>query len=140
MKNKGIVFFLIVLAIVIVTVVTLDYYSSKPGEISGNPYELKTDPFDKVDTTLIMFNESRDLAIGFDQPTGIAFRDGEIFVVGDQKMQIIEPSGKLLKELTFVQAPTLCLCFCGQNICGVPEIGFGVGPHWIEDRRLEHFF
>jgi len=106
MKNKGIVFFLIVLAIVIVTVVTLDYYSSKPGEISGNPYELKTDPFDKVDTTLIMFNESRDLAIGFDQPTGIAFRDGEIFVVGDQKMQIIEPSGKLLKELTFVQAPT----------------------------------
>ena len=49
MKNKGIVIFLIILTIVIVTVVTLDYYSSKPDELPENPYALNLTSFEKVD-------------------------------------------------------------------------------------------
>ena len=60
MKNKGIVIFLIMLAIVIVAVVAIDYNSSKRGELPANPYELTIDPFTKIDSSLIMFKESRD--------------------------------------------------------------------------------
>jgi hypothetical protein len=115
MKNKGIVFFLIILAIVIVTVVTYDYYSSKPDELPANPYALDADPFARIDTSLIMFNESRDLAINFSEPSGMCFQEGKIFVVGDQKMQIIEPSGKLFKEVLFDQKPT-CVYVSQKNI------------------------
>ena len=115
MKNKGIVFFLILLAAVIITVVILDYITSKPGELPANPYALGVDPFSKTDTALIMFNEVRDFAINFSEPTGVCFKEGQLFVVGDQKMQIIEPTGKLLKEIDFEQKPT-CVYTSSENI------------------------
>ncbi len=115
MKNKGIVFFLIILAIVIIAVVVTDYISSKPGEQAANPYAYNVDPFSKIDTALIMFNETRDFAISFAEPTGVCITGGEIFMVGDQKMQVIEPSGKLLKEINFDQKPT-CVYASSENI------------------------
>ena len=115
MKNKGIVIFLILLAGVIIAVVTLDYITSKPGELPANPYALGIDPFSRTDTALIMFNETRNLAITFAEPTGMCYYEGELFVVGDQKMQIIEPTGKLLKEIIFEQKPTCVYC-ASENI------------------------
>ena len=115
MKNKGIVIFLISLAIVIIVVVTIDYISSKPGELPANPYALGMDPFSRTDTALIMFNEKRNLSINFSEPTGLCFSDGKIFVVGDQKLQIIEPNGYLLKEINFEMKPT-CVFASLDNI------------------------
>lgn len=115
MKNKGIVFFLIILALIIIAVVALDYNASKPGEQPANPYEFNVDPFSKIDTALILYKESRDLAISFSEPTGVCFRGHELFVVGDQKMQIIEPTGKLMNEVSFDQKPT-CVYASNENI------------------------
>lgn len=115
MKNKGIVIFLIILAAVIVTVVTLDYNSSKPGELPSNPYELNVDPFARVDSALIIYRESLDFAISFTEPTGICYNNAKIYVVGDQKMQIIEPTGKLLKEIAFDMKPA-CVYASSKNI------------------------
>ena len=105
MKNKGIVVFLIILAIVIIAVVAIDYNTSKRGELPANPYELTLDPFAKVDSSLIMYKESRDFSLSFTNPTGVCFSEGQIFVVGDQKMQIIEPTGKLVREVSFDRKP-----------------------------------
>jgi len=115
MKNKGIVIFLISLAIIIIAVVTVDYISSKPGELPANPYAFGKDPFSRTDTALIMFNEKRNLTINFSEPTGLCFKEGKIYVVGDQKMQIIEPDGKLLKEINFELKPT-CVYASSDNI------------------------
>jgi len=115
MKNKGIVIFLIALAVIIVTVVSLDYISSKPGELPANPYAIGMDTFSRTDTALIMFNEKLDLTINFSEPTGLCYREKRIYVVGDQKLQIIEPSGKLLKEFNFDQKPT-CIYVSSDNI------------------------
>ncbi len=115
MKNKGILIFLIILAVIIVTVVTIDYSTSKRGELPPNPYELSTDPFTKVDTSLIIFKETRDFALDFNEPRGVCIKNGQIFVVGDQKMQIIEPTGKLIREVSFDQKPATVYC-SGKNI------------------------
>src|SRR5665647_3892496 len=106
MKNKGIVYFLIILAIVIVVVVAVDYNASKPDQQPANPYEYSVDQFSRVDTAMIHYKESRDLAISFSEPVGISFRGRHLFVVGDQKMQIIEPTGKLINEVSFDEKPT----------------------------------
>ncbi len=115
MKNKGIVYFLIILAVIIVVVVVLDFNASKPDQQPANPYAYNIDPFSKVDTALIHYKESRNLAINFSEPTGISFRSDELFVVGDQKLQIVEPNGKLLKEVSFEQKPT-CVYASAENI------------------------
>lgn len=115
MKNKGIVFFLIILAVVIVAVVALDFNASKPDKQPANPYAFNVDPFSRIDTALILFKESRDLAISFSEPTGVCFRGDELFVVGDQKMQIIEPTGKLMNEVSFDQKPT-CVYASAEKI------------------------
>ena len=115
MKNKGIVIFLIVLSVIIITVVALDFNASKPDKLPENPYAFNIDPFSRIDTALINYKESRDLAISFSEPTGVCFHDSQLFVVGDQKLQIIEPNGKLLKEVTFIQKPT-CVYTSAENI------------------------
>jgi len=115
MKNKGIVYFLIILAVIIVVVVVLDFNASKPDQQPANPYAYNIDPFSKIDTALIIYKESRNLAINFSEPTGVSFRGDHLFVVGDQKMQIIEPSGKLINEVSFDQKPT-CVYASNENI------------------------
>ena len=115
MKNKGIVFFLIILAVVIVAVVALDYNASKPDQQPANPYAYNIDPFSRIDTALIHYKESRDLAIDFAEPAGVSFRGDELFVVGDQKLQMIEPTGKLMNEVSFDQKPT-CVYASIENI------------------------
>ncbi len=115
MKNRGIVIFLIVLAVIIVAVVAMDFNSTKPDQQLPNPYALNIDQFSKVDSALILFTERRDFAINFSEPAGVAFRDNQLFIAGDRKLQIIEPSGKLLKEISFDQKPT-CVYASSQNI------------------------
>jgi len=115
MKNKGIVIFLILLAVVIVAVIALDYNSSKPDMQPANPYEFNVDSFSRIDTALIMFRENRDFSINFSEPSGVCWRDKELFVVGDQKMQIIQSNGKLLKEVSFEQKPS-CVYVSAGNI------------------------
>jgi hypothetical protein len=115
MKNKGIIFFLIILAIVILVVVVLDFNASKSDKLPPNPYEFNVDQFTKVDTALIMYKESRDLALSFSDPAGVCFKDDKLFVVGDMKMQIIGMNGTLLKEVGFDQKPT-CVFVSSEKI------------------------
>jgi hypothetical protein len=115
MKNKGIVFFLIILAIIIITIVALDFNDSKSGKQPANPYEYNVDQFSRIDTSLIQYKESRDLTISFSEPSGVSFRNDQIFVVGDQKLQIIRPDGKLIKEVTFDLKPT-CVYASAEKI------------------------
>lgn len=115
MENKGIAIFLISLVAVVLLVVVLDYNSTKPDQQPANPYEYNIGTLSQIDTALVMFKEIRDLKVNFSEPSGICFRDDRLFIVGDQKLQIIEPSGKLVKELFFEQKPT-CVYVSDENI------------------------
>jgi len=115
MKNKGIFFFLIVLVAVVIAVVAIDFNASKPDNQPANPYEYNIDQFSKIDTALILYKESRDFALNLSEPAGVSFEDNQLFIVGDQKMQIIELTGKLLKEVNFDQKPT-CIYTSSTNI------------------------
>ncbi|MEI7523390.1 MAG: hypothetical protein WCJ95_03625 [Mariniphaga sp.] len=115
MKNKGITLFLIILAVIIVTSVTFDYYFSKPDELPENPYALNINLLEKIDNSKILYTESRNFGLNFTEPSGICFSEGQFFIVGDQKMQIIDTFGKLKGEFKFDQKPT-CVYVSTQNI------------------------
>jgi DNA-binding beta-propeller fold protein YncE len=105
MKNKGIVIFLIFLMVVIVGIIVFDFVSKIPDNRPANPYELDVDVFSRVDSSLIQFKESRNFKIAFTTPTAISYQNNRIFVAGDNRLQVIEPSGKLLSEFNLEEQP-----------------------------------
>lgn len=115
MKNKGIVIFLIFLAVVIVGIIVADFVSKMPDKRPENPYEFNVDEFTNVDSTLILFKEQRNFKINFNSPTGICYGNNKIYLVGDSRLQIIEPTGKLLSEINLDEQPT-CIYASTDNI------------------------
>ena len=118
MKNKGIVIFLIILAVIIIGIVALDYNSTRPDEQPANPYEFNVDSFSKIDSALILYRENRQFSISFSEPAGVCWRDNQLFIVGDQKMQVIQQNGKLLKEVNFDKKPTCIYASAGNIFVG----------------------
>lgn len=99
MKNRGIVIFLIVLAVVIVAVIAGDYLTGRPDKSNPNPFAYDVTEFKNVDSTLIHFKETKNFKIGFDEPAAITIEADKIYLSGDNKLQVIELSGNLLSEI-----------------------------------------
>jgi len=105
MKNKGIIIFLIVLAAVIVVVMIGDWFSKRPDKMEANKFEFSLDEFKNVPDELIHYKEIKNYKVGFEKPAGLTIENDRIFVVGDQKLKIIDLSGKLLQELDLPNQP-----------------------------------
>lgn len=106
MKNKGIVIFLIVLAVVIVGVMVGDWYSKRPDRMEPNKFEYSVEEFKQVPEELILYRETRNLKVGFGQAAGLTLSGDTIFVVGDNKLKAISTLGELLFEIDFQEKPT----------------------------------
>ncbi|HSO87832.1 MAG TPA: hypothetical protein VLQ91_14845 [Draconibacterium sp.] len=115
MKNKGIIIFLIILAVVIVAVITGDYLSDKPDKTGPNPFEYNVDNFKTVDSTLIHFKETRNYRISFETPAAITISDDKIYLAGDRKIQVIGLDGILLNEFGLTGIPQAVEVF-NENI------------------------
>ena len=105
MKNKGIVIFLIILALIIVAVMVGEFVSQRPNKSGGNPYEYNIDEFKNVDPELVKYKETKQFKIGFEQPTAIDIANGKIYITGDKSVKIIDFSGKLLNEIQIQDDP-----------------------------------
>ena len=105
MKNKGIVIFLIVLALVIVAVMVGDWYSKRPENMDANKFKYSVDEFKNVPDELIHYKETKNFKVGFEKPAGITISRDKIYVVGDQKLKVIDNTGKLLVEIKFSEKP-----------------------------------
>ena len=115
MKNKGIIIFLIILAVVIVAVIAGDYLSDKPDKSGPNPFEYNVDNFKTVDSTLIHFKETKNYRISFETPAAITISGNKIFLAGDSKIQVIGLDGSLTQEITLSGQPQAVEVF-GENI------------------------
>lgn len=105
MKNKGIVIFLIVLAIVIVAVMVGDWYSKRPDNMEGNKFAYSVDEFKEVPEELIHYKETKNFKLGFEQPAGLTIANDKIYLVGDKNLKVIDLAGKLLSEDQFMEEP-----------------------------------
>ncbi len=105
MKNKGIVIFLIVLAVVIIGVIAGDYLSGRPDKSAPNPFAYDLNDFKNVPEELIHFKESKNFKLGFEVPASLTIEDDKLYVSGDNKLQIIDISGKLHFELNLPGKP-----------------------------------
>ncbi|MBT3382682.1 MAG: hypothetical protein HN778_06510 [Prolixibacteraceae bacterium] len=105
MKNKGIIIFLIILAVIIVAVMVGDFLSSRPEKSGANPFKYDVDQFKNVDEELILYKETKNFKIGFESPAGISISNNLIYLAGDSKVSVIDFSGKLVKEFNLEGTP-----------------------------------
>ena len=105
MKNKGIIIFLIILALVIVAVMVGDYMSDRPDKSEANPYEYNIDEFKDVDADLVLYKETKNFKIRFEAPGAIAVDNRKIYIGGDTSVKIIDLSGKLQNEFRLPGKP-----------------------------------
>ncbi len=105
MKNKGIILFLILLAAVIVAVMVADWYSKRPDKMKPNKFEYSVDQFKEVPEELIQYKETKNFNIAFKSPKGITVENDKIYLVGDQKLKIIDLTGKLINEIELDDNP-----------------------------------
>ena len=105
MKNKGIIIFLIVLAVVIIAVIAGDYLSGRPDKSAPNPFAYDVNDFKNVPDELIHFKETKNFKLGFKEATSITVDSDHLFVTGDNKLQVIDLSGQLLSEINLPEKP-----------------------------------
>lgn len=106
MKNKGIVIFLIVLAVVIVAVMVSDWYSKRPDRMEPNKFEYNVDEFRHVSEELILYKETRNFKLGFESLSGLTISGDTIFVVGDRQLKAIDSNGTMIMQVDFDEKPT----------------------------------
>ena len=102
---KGIKIYLILLAFLVVAVIVGDWYSQRPDTMEANKFEYNIEQFRKVPNNLVKYKETKNFKVGFENPKGIEIANSKIYVVGDQKLRIIDFSGNLLQEVGFLEEP-----------------------------------
>lgn len=105
MKNKGVIIFLMVLAVVIIAVMIGDWYSKRPDKMEANKFEYSVEEFKNVPEEMIQYKETKNFKVGFQKPAGITIAENKIYLVGDQILKVIDTSGKLLNEFQLNEAP-----------------------------------
>lgn len=96
---------LIVLAIVIVVVMVSDFRSKRPDRMKANPFEYDIDEFKEVDNDLILYKETKNFKIGFEEPEAITIVNDLIYLAGDTHIKVIDRSGDLQNEFLLSDKP-----------------------------------
>lgn len=98
MKNKGIIFFLILIAMVIVAIIAVEFISSRPDRQPANPYALETDSLYAVRIDMITWREFRQMKLNLESPSAISGCNGILTITGDQILMVITVDGRLIRE------------------------------------------
>lgn len=97
MKGKYIGAFLIVLVLVIVAMIVFD---NKPDRadttsyLTTNPFEKDIEAYQNVNDSLITHVEKKQIPLHVKTPKAIGYKDGRIYLMADDFLQIIRTDGK----------------------------------------------
>jgi len=114
MNNKGIIIFLIILAVVVIGVIIVDFSSTRPDKQPENPYAYDVDQYEKVDPSLIHYKETKNFRLGFSESRGLAYGNQKLYVLGSRSLQVISKSGALVFEKVLDGTPT-CITLGDDN-------------------------
>lgn len=105
MNKKGIYIFLIILAVIIVAVIAGDFARNRPGKRPSNPFEYNMGDLKKVDPEQIIYRETRNFKLKMEEPAGMTIFNDQIYVTGDQLLQVITTEGRLVREINLPFKP-----------------------------------
>jgi hypothetical protein len=107
MKYKKLVnLILVVLALAIAVIIARDFVQNRGGKHIENPYAFDVSEYRKVDPAEILYQEEKVLQLKVDEPKGIDYRDGVIYIIADSSLIQLNLQGQILKEIELDDVPT----------------------------------
>lgn len=106
---------IVLLAGVIIFVVVSDFESSRPEQQGGNPYEYNIDEFSKVDPSLVIYRETRNIQLDKFVPRGICYSSDKIYLISDSLLQVISREGVEIARYNLFDSPR-CIAVSGKYI------------------------
>jgi len=111
MKGKYITAFLLLLVLVIGGILVFDKQSERSdlsSYMTTNPFEKDVAAYENVPDSLISHVETKQIRVKATTPKAIDYRDGAIYLLADDYLQVIKPNGSEVKKIT-LSGGTTCL-------------------------------
>ncbi|WP_372772456.1 hypothetical protein [Mangrovibacterium sp.] len=100
MKNRKLInIFLVVAAIAISAIIGRDFINNRKGKSVKNPYELNLGEYAKVDSSEILYQETKAIQLKADECHALAISHDTLFVAVDSSLVFVATSGQILKVL-----------------------------------------
>ena len=93
MKKKGFTIIVLGIIAVIITVIVGDFLGKRPGRRGANPFEYNVDEYKSVDASWIHYREAGRIDLGEQKPGGFDLYRNELFLTGEDFLQVIRPDG-----------------------------------------------
>lgn len=126
MKNKAIIWIILLAAVVGIAVVVADLMSQKRGRLPGNAFAYPDDVSAGVEESEIGYIETRRMVIKQGKPKAFAYADGKIYLLVDSQLQVLTPQGERLSAIGFGKRP-YCVAISESDVL----VGF--------ERRVESY-
>jgi len=97
---------LALLAVVVAFIIVFDFIKNRPGKNLENPYEFDVSEFSKVDPSDMISNEYRTVQLPEGKYRGVAYYNGLIYVVADNKLMSLDGNGIITMEVGLEDSPT----------------------------------
>lgn len=111
MKGKYITAFLLLLVLVVAAIVVFDNKTDKidtSSYLTTNPFEKDIEAYNAVADSLISHVETKQIRLSTSTPKAIDYKDGAIYILADDYLQIIRTNGSEVKKTTLGDETT-CL-------------------------------
>lgn len=115
---------LIVMAVAIAIIIARDFVVNRAGKNIENPYAFDVTEYTKVDPSEIIYKEEKVLQLRVNEPKGIDFYEGTIYVIADSILLKLNQEGQLLQEIKLEDVPTaisageqIWLAFKNRVVC-----------------------
>lgn len=102
MKGKYIGAFLVVLVLVIVAMIVFDNKEDRADTstyLTANPFEKDIEAYQNVEDSIITHVEKKQIPLKVTTPKAIGYKDGRIYLLADDFLQIIRTDGKELRKM-----------------------------------------
>jgi hypothetical protein len=94
MQNRWIKVFMLLIVVVIAVVVVADYLSTRVDKRPANPFAYSVEEYEAVEESLIAYRETRQIRTGDPEMLAMAYKNGRIFLLTDEYLQVITPLGQ----------------------------------------------
>jgi hypothetical protein len=105
MKQKSILIFIILLAIIVVGVVVMDVVKNRTDKRPENPFELDITHLQHVDQEFISHKETRNFQLNADSVGAIALYGNQLYVGYDKQVVLLTADGVITHQLSFDLTP-----------------------------------
>lgn len=105
MRQKSILIFILLLALVVIGVVVTDAIKNRTDKRPENPYELDISHLQLVDEEFISHKETRNFLLNADSVGAIALLGSNLYVAYDKQVVMLNNEGIMQRQMAFEYTP-----------------------------------